>query len=381
MRRRDLIVFSLIFLLCVLGTAEVVIYQLTGNHLIRTNVVPLLMKDEVACTGTAAESRTSTKDAQLKVLSEYEKACNSMFISDMMLFTNMPISTPTAEAAADKMAVRLKDFSAQHINPIVIVEPDSEWGLVDFHEFSTGYYDDWIQDYFTRLKENGVTDSMMGLWIPFPEPQQPFWNNNADPDDFAASVNRYFKALRKTFPHGRTGILLDSQTGESDKAPQLLAYTRLVDNSLVDVAGLQGFPWYPSSADSEREPIVLASEFAPASLLSQVAKSLDTKEVLFNIGTFRHKKADDGGNIAVTTVDRRASLDSITKEVSELRSSGHKVTVNIFAENKFDTKEGVDWSYWQSGKYQGSEQALLFTHFVADIKKTGSAISLFDSRN
>lgn len=381
MRNKDLVIFSSIFLLCVIVTSEIVTYQLTGNHLIGNYVTPLFQSKEVTCTNDPVKSRPTTKDHQLKVISEYEKACGSAFLSDMMLFTNMPISTPDAVAAADKMSARLKEFSQQDISPIVIAEPDSEWGLVDFHEFATGYYDAWVKSYFERLKQNGITDSMMGLWIPFPEPQQPYWNNNGDPDDFSASVNRYFKSLRQYFPQGKTGILLDSQAGETDKAPQLLAYTRLVDNSLVDVAGLQGFPWYPADATSNRSPITSASEFAPASLLDQVAKSLGTKEVLLNIGTYRHKKAEEGGDIAVTTVDRQASLDSIVHEVSILKNEGYKTTVNIFAENKFGNKEGVDWSYWQPGKYKDSEQTSLFTHFVSSIKNGGSDVSLYDSRN
>lgn len=380
MRRRDLIVFSLIFLFCIIGTSEVVTYQLTGNHLFGNHTPSIFNDKEIACTDKPIKQRPSTNDPQLKAVPEYEKACKSAFISDMMLFTDMPISTPDAIAAADKMAVRLKEFRAQAIRPIVIVEPDSEWGLVDFHEFATGYYDDWIKSYFERLKQDGITDDNLGLWIPFPEPQQPYWNNNGDPDDFALSINRYFKQLRASFAAGHAGILLDSQAGETDKAPQLLAYTRLIDNSLVDVAGLQGFPWYPASPDSKQKPITSASEFAPASLLDQVAKSLDTKNVLLNIGTFRHKKADDGGNIAVTTTDRQASLNSIVREVTNLRNENYDVTVNIFAENKFDNKEGVDWSYWQPGRYQNSEQALLFTHFVSDIRNSGSTISIFDSR-
>jgi len=381
MRNKDLIIFSFIFILCVIATSEIVTFKLTGNHIIGNNATPLFQSKKVSCTHDPITTRTTTKDNQLKVIPEYEKACGSSFLSDMMLFTNMPISTPDATAAADKMTTRLKEFSQQKISPVVVVEPDSEWGLVDFHEFATGYYDAWVGSYFERLKQNGVTDSMMGLWIPFPEPQQPYWNNNSDPDDFSASVNRYFKKLRQYFPKGKTGILLDSQAGATDKAPQLLAYTRLVDNSLVDVAGLQGFPWYPSDATSDRSPIVSASEFAPASLLDQVAKSLGTKEVLFNIGTFRHKKAEGGGDIAVTTTDRQASLDSIVHEVSILRGAGYDVTVNIFAENKFNNKEGVDWSYWQPGKYNDSEQTLLFTHFVSSVKDSGSKVSIYDSRN
>ncbi|HMI09926.1 MAG TPA: hypothetical protein VK497_06030 [Candidatus Saccharimonadales bacterium] len=379
MKRRDLIVYSILFLVCIGITSEIVTFQLTGNHIFSTNAtVAIENKDTAVCSDDAMKERPTTSDPQLKVIAEYEKVCGSAFLDDMMIFTNMPISDPNANAAADMMTARLKDFDKQHITPIVIMEPDSDWGLVDFHEYATGYYDDWMTTYFMRLKSNGITDAMMGLWIPFPEPQQPTWNNSS-PDDFAYSVNRYFKTLRQAFPAGKTGILLDSQVGVSDKASQLLAYTRLIDNSLVDVAGLQGFPWHPPD-DDKRSEITSADEFAPAYLLEEVAKSLDTRDVLLNVGSYRHRKADNGGDIAITTSERRATLNSIVYETSLLRKQNYNVTVNVFAENKFDTKEGVDWSYWITADDESSEQTLLFTSFVHHLKENGSVIGLYDSR-
>ena len=380
MKRKDMIGFSIVFLLCVLAAGQVVNMKLTGNNIFGSNETPKLQNAEsLTCSENIAGSRPATNDPQLKAIPEYEKVCKSAFLDDMMIFTDMPISNPTAKVAADKMALRLKEFNSQHITPIVIVEPDSEWGLVDFQEYASGRYDEWTATYFAELKQNNITDAMMGLWIPFPEPQQPTWNNSS-PDNFAYSVNRYFKALRQVFPSGKTGILLDSQAGETDKASQLVAYTRLIDNSLVDVAGLQGFPWHPSEEGDKRAPLITADEFAPAYLLDEVAKSLDTHEVLLNIGSYRHRKAENGGDIAVTTVERQTTLRSIADEASQLKIQGYKLTVNIFSENKLNTKEGVDWSYWKAGDYTNSSQTSLFTDFVSRLKKDGSKISIYDSR-
>jgi hypothetical protein len=380
MKPRDLIAYSMIFLICIVLTSDIVNYQLTGNHIFVNKSSVSFADSAERCKTQAIQVRDSTNDPQLKSLPEYEKACDSSFVSNMMLFTNMPISVPNAQTYADKMAIRLKEFDKQQISPIVVAEPDSDWGLIDFQEFSRGDYDAWIAAYFQQLKADGVTDNMLGIWIPFPEPQQPYWNNNSNPDDFAHCINRYLGSLRKVFPKAQTGILLDSQATSGDQAPQLLAYTRLIDNSLVDVAGLQGFPWNPPTAEDKRKPITSASVFAPASLLQEVANSLNTKKVLFNIGTYRHRKIDNGGDISITLEDRKKTLDSISHEANLLTTRNYKVIVNIFAQNKYNDKEGIDWSYWDSGNYKNSQQTILFTHFVKTLIDERSSISLFDSR-
>ncbi len=385
MKKRDFIIYNLIFLICVVVTVEIVNYQLTGNHTIsgsndsRQKVEKSLSDGK--CGDRPLKPRPETEDPQLLVLNEYEQACQSAFIDDMMIFTNMPVSIDTANKSADKMTLRLKEFKSQAIKPIVIAEPDSDWGLIDFHEFATGVYDQWIDTYFARLKSNGVTDDEMGIWIPFPEPQQEFWNNNKNPDDFANSVNSYFTKLRHYFPSSQTAILLDSQVGEEDQSSQLLAYTRLVDNKLVDIAGLQGFPWHPTKEGDVRRPVTSGAQFVPADLLRDVAESLGTKKVLFNVGTYRHRKTNNGGDMAIPTAERQHSLQTIYDQAKTLAEEDYEVTVNIFAENKFDAKEGVDWSYWEPGAYATSEQKPLFTNFVSQLTASGVKISIFDARD
>jgi hypothetical protein len=380
MKRRDIVIASLMFLLCVGITSDIVRYQLTGNHLISLNRAKSTSVTSTKCAGEPVPSRPATADPQLKALAEYEQACQSAFASDVMIFTNMPISATEAEQNADALAVRLREFSAQGVTPIVIAEPDSSRGLIDFHEYAIGDYDEWNAAYFDRLKTDGLTDAQLGIWIPFPEPQQPTWNNNGNPDDFANSINRFFKIERSHFPAAKTAILLDSQVSEDNSTSQLLAYTRLVDNSLIDIAGIQGFPWHPISEGDPRKPITSASSFIPAKLLEQVAQSLGTHNVFINTGTYRHKLTDNGGELAVSTAEREATLDSIVDQVNTLRADHYNTTVNIFAQNKLETKEGTDWSYWQRGDYSSSRATSLFTHFVRQLKDKKVTISLYDER-
>lgn len=380
MKTRDIILYSLLFLACMAGTTLIVLKQLTGFSLFEDSPQAQTASKVERCNAMAKPNRAATNDPQLKALAEYEKVCDGAFADGMMVFTNMPISNENATAMADKMALRLKEFEANRVEPYLVVEPDSEWGLVDFHEFATGMYDPWLDTYFGRLKQQGVTAGSIGTWVPFPEPQQDFWNNNGDPDDFAHSVNRYFKILRKHYSQARTAILLDSQVGEDDTASQLVAYTRLIEPGLVDMAGLQGFPWHPTAEGDTREPVMSASQFAPAYLAEEVANSLNIKEVLINTGSYRHRKGPNGSDMSVPTADRQAILDSIVKEVVLLSNAGYKVTVNVFSENKLDVKEGVDWSYWETGSAADSGHAALFASFVRELKTEDARVTLYDAR-
>lgn len=381
MRKRDLILYNLLFFAAIIATLEIVTFQLTGTHLYsvgesaETNSASL-----PKCNNTRSIDRPSTNDPQLKALVEYEEVCQSTFASQLMLFTNMPTNEKEAVELADKMTTRLKAFDKFNVQPLVVVEPDSTLGLIDFQEYARGDYDMWIDAYFARLKQNDITSKQLGMWLPFPEPQQDFWNNNSNPDDFANSINRYFKTLRAHFPEGETAILLDSEVGSEKDASQLVAYTRLIEPKLITSVGLQGFPWHPIEEGDVRKPILSADTFAPAYVLEEVAKSLNTKEVFFNTGTYRHRKVSEGGEMAVATAERKATLDSIAKEAKTIKGAGYSVTVNLFAENKLSAKEGVDWSYWQSGQASNASNAMLFTDFSRSLLQNDIQISLYDSR-
>lgn len=381
MRDKDIWTYTLLFLICALFAAEVVLFELTGTGLVRKSNVTQTTTASVSggCTDRPSPVRPTSSNDQLKIVQVYEQVCEAEFIDDMMIFTNMPISNEVAVKLADDMTVKLRDFESFNISPILIVEPDSEWGLIDFNEFATGLYDSWIDVYFARLKSNGVTEKQLGLIVPFPEPQQDFWNNNKDPDDFAKSINRYFKIVRKYYPKSRNGILLDSQVSEKDSS-QLIAYTRLIEPNLISTVGLQGFPWHPYAEGDSRASVTTAEKFIPAEMLDEVAQSLGVKDVLMNTGSYRHRRAEDGGNIAIPTQEREAILNTIVQEAKRLKDKNYTVTVNVFAENKLMSTEGVNWSYWDNKNFskETSSHSALFRRFITELKSDDIRISIFD---
>lgn len=386
MNLKEFRVYNVIFLLAILIGVEVVRFELTGQHLYEfgESQESVSRIDSSACLEKSTQNNRSTRKPslpQVQAVLEYEKICGARFFSGSMYFTDMPIDEKDAVNKAQRMAATLREFKAYNLEPLVIVEPDSKFGLIDFEEFAKGFYTKWIDVYFQTLKSEGITNDMMGTWIPFPEPQQEFWNNNEDPETYAKNVNIYAKIVKRYFKASKVGVLLDSQVNP-DVEPQLLAYTRLIDNSLIDVAGVQGFPWHPIDPADTRLPVLEAAEFLPAELIQTVADSLGTKKVLVNTGTFRHRRGIYGSDITVTTRERADTLDTIVDQLNELYSRGYSINVNIFSENKLDSNEAVDWSYW--GDVVGDDAVFahrqLFSDFVGDIAAFDANMYLYDVR-
>lgn len=384
MRVRDVVKYTLVFLACVVFATHVATKEITGSSVFARSssggVDDAAAVKRCGTSGKPPRAYVGT-DPQLLAAAEYEDVCSSQFLDYKMIFTNMPANEEESVALANELAVRLKAFASFDIKPIVIIEPETGDGMVGFQEYAKGAYDGRMGAYFAHLKSLGVTDAELGLWVPFPEPQQDVWLNNENPDDFAHSMNRHSAVLRAQFPAAKIGILLDSQVGEIRNAGRLLAYVRLIDKQTVDVVGLQGFPWNPTTDDDPRRPVTRASEFVSARTLDELAKALGAKEVLLNTGTYRHRLMTNGASLTLSQDQRRNALRSIETEVVKLRHQGYDVVVNVFAENKLGAREAVDWSYWQSGRFAESDGGTaMFTDFVHKLKAGGVAVGIYDAR-
>jgi hypothetical protein len=65
--------------------------------------------------------------------------------------------------------------------------------------------------------------------------------------------------------------------------------------------------------------------------------------------------------------------------VSNLRSTGFKTAVNLFAQDKSKTSEAIDWSYWKSGQLSQSTDTATFTNFAGQLHGAGAELWLFDT--
>lgn len=334
------------------------------------------------CRPEAAINLQGTTSKYMQKLSEYQVLCDSKVADKYMIFTSMPNSRDSAKALASQIAPELKAMKEAGVTPIVIVEPITGWGLIDFAEFNTGFYDAWINDYFSSLGQLGITDESIGVWVPFPEANLPYWNRrNATPKDFAQIVNRYLSIYKEKYPKGKASVLLNSATYDSDDFDwergdyaSLLPYVSEIKPGLVDSFGLQGFPWSPP-ATRDGNGIFDPREFLNSQLAVEAAQKLGVKEIWFNTGIFATKYAqDDQKRVTITAAKRKDVSFGIVNEMNRAKELGYSVWVNIFAEDKSKVAEATDWSYL----FAGSDHQQVFHDFVRRLQESNIGISLYD---
>lgn len=320
----------------------------------------------------------------IRKLSEYEELCKGAVTDTLMVFTGMPTSATSAKSMAADMTATLKEFSKYGLTPLVVMEPTTQSGTIDFVAFSNGEYDAAFKTYFQSLKSSGITDSTMGIWSPFPECNIPEWGPT-NPSQFRTNFKKAATIQKEIFPDSKITMILDSLSyppGEMDwdggSYVSLSPYIKGIPKGLVDSFGYQGFPW-ASPANEPNFSNHDAAKFLKPSLAKEAAELLGTKHIWLNTGTY---KTFYGSNltkrVAISSSARAEILSDITSQAKWLKDKGFKVAVSLFAENKSGTGEDVDWSYWSGTKPTGSHSTLL-KNFIAGLQTKSIDFWLFDS--
>ncbi len=389
MKKTHSIIFSMVFIISLFSALYITTAAIAGKPLI--NLLNLEKKSSPAYSALGTCSQKSkinnlenANDTRLQALANYQTICNSYVTNKIMIFTNMPNSEPDAHKMASDMSHTLNEFSNYHIEPIIVVEPETSWGLVDFTEFRNGFYLPWVKDYFSELKAQGITDQNIGTWVPFPEANLPNWNrHNATPADFATIVNQYLGALKNTFPKAKGSILLNSATYQDDDFDwasgdyvSLLPYVSGLQKNLIDSFGFQGFPWAPP-ASTPGNGIFDAREYLNSDLAIEAANKIGVKKIWFNTGTFYQKYTQDPEKMVTISPEKRKDIAfGILNEVQRAKDQGFNVEVNLFSEDKSQVAEATDWSYLTGDKKNG----LVFIDFVNELNNKSIAFSLYDNK-
>lgn len=341
--------------------------------------------EHVACCREAKiQGLENSANASLRKLSQYQTACDSLAFNEIMVFAYIPGTVNAAGSEALKMSAALKEFSKYGISPIVVMEPGGGTDVVNFRKFAAGDYDAVMDAYFSALKNGGVCDREMGVWVPFPEPNIDAWGReNADPSSFILAFNKFAALYKKHFPGAELSVLINSQTYDwktgdysyADIAP----YINGLDKKNLASFGLQGFPWAaPPGSDGGSD--IEASSFINHAVAAEAARSLGLGSVWFNTGTFSTINAGDGKTPAAAGPELRgAILEDILSEAVAAESQGLGVSVNIFAQNKSSDTEGVNWSYWSGGPDGNNPDQSALVGFIAKARQAGIDLSLFDT--
>lgn len=323
-------------------------------------------------------------DPHVRMLEGYQQLCESLATRQLMIFTNFPKDTMAARADAAAMAGRLKQLQGVGITPIVIAEPYVGDSAMSYKDYLRGNYDSAVRTYFMELKAAGVTDQMLGLWVPFPETNTPNWNNSGtQPEDFAHCVNKYMTALKAQFPNAKGSVLLNATTYDPEDKEwangdyiSLVPYLKDLDKKLITSIGIQGFPWV-SDATRPRKEIFKATEFLQPDLAIEAARELRTRDIWFNTGTFAAKYTLDKQKTTVINAnERKAILQDIlvtAQYVQNFQQNEYRVSVNLFSQNKSQTREATDWSYSQD-----EDTRQVFREFMAKANEQKIPVSLFD---
>ncbi len=347
---------------------------------------PVPSLDPERCSSRPQLDLSGALDPHLHKLSQYQNRCNSFVTDRLMIFTRMPATLNQATTMAHHMATTLQQFAQYQITPIVIIEPKSDAGLVNFLQFRDGAWDERISTYFQTLSQLGITADQLGIWVPFPEANVPLWDkNNATPQDIGLVIDRFASLLHQSFPQAQVSILLDSITypnhdpswSQGEQA-SLEPYLSTITPGSLTSFGLQGFPWQPHSESFSQRTITDPQYFLNPSLTADAAQTIGVNQVWFNTGTFAAKYTNLPNRTVTTTAsERKMILSQIIEQAQVLKSQGFDVQINLFAENKSHTPEATNWSYLDTPT-NNQEHFQVFAWFVQELEKNHIGFSLFD---
>lgn len=392
MKNKELKIVNLFLILCFIFFSLLTL-RLSSNRDLLSIVMDGNSKKSTQSTQIADSKRCSTSkqlsinsiDPQLTRLQQYQSLCNSFVTNRMMFFTSFPDTEASANKLAEQVATKLVAFSEAGVSPIVVVEPYLPNGPMSYRQYMSGKYDTPVSTFFAELKRRNISEKQMGMWVPFPESNTPSWDNkDTEPRDFAIVVNKYLTSMQVQFPNTKGSVLLNATTYEPSDLEyengdylSLIPYLQDINKNLVSSVGIQGFPWV-SRANTSRREIFRASEFLQPNYAIEAAQELRTRDIWFNTGSFAKKYANDKNQtVLVALSDRKAILSDVIEEakaVQTIQQNQYRVMINLFAEDKSNSREATDWSYFQDGNNQN-----VLIDFLNQASLSNIDIALYDS--
>lgn len=321
---------------------------------------------------------------ELRKLAQYEQLCGGALATRTSFFVPTPATVAAAQGDADYVTSMLQEYSSLGISPLVFMEPDTDAGTdLDLVQYQSGAYNAALNAYFSDLKAAGITDSMMGTWVLIPEGNIPGWGS-VDPTVFAADVTITAQYQKQYFPNSQSAILLDSETYPSASSwsdgsySSLVPYVTGIPKGLINSFGLEGFPWATpanQTGPDEYDPSV----YLRTDLAAQAARALGVNNIWLNTGTFHQMYTQNPAEtVTMSPLERQTILAGVVAQAESLNQQGFDVAVHLFAQNKANTSEAIDWSYWQNQPGDEPDSGVLTT-FVHNLNQANIPLWLFDT--
>jgi hypothetical protein len=335
--------------------------------------------------GTAAPMRGNLERSsvpQLRKLVQYDAVCGNAVASRVSFFAGTPTTVAQAQEEAAWVATVLKELSKQGLGAVVFMEPASQGKILSSAQYQAGAYDAALEAYFAALKAKGISDAQMGMWVPFPEANIPVWDST-DPEIYIDTVVKTVRVQKKYFPGSKASIMLDSKSYPSASSweggayKSFLPYVSAMPKGLIDSFGMQGFAWPPQDG----EPAQLdAKVFLPVNYAIEAAAALEVKDIWFNTGSYgRAARQNKSKPDTLSQAQRQAVMKGIVAQAAAVQGRGYKVSIHLFAEDKYTTEEAIDWSYWDKGDSDTASFKPVFRAFVADMRKNNIPLWIFDA--
>jgi hypothetical protein len=310
---------------------------------------------------------------EIRGIEHYQQVFGGFVTDTSMVFSQIPDNKAQGNSLGMEMSSRLKEFKRVGLTPLMISEATMTNSNIGSADFFAG-----VDDFFRTMKQQGVTDNMLGTWVAFPEANMPMDYTRVEAADYASLTNRYVQILRTYFPNARTGVLLDSKTydrGDSEyitgQTVSLRPYLQGITKGSINTYIMQGFPWLnPNGGFDHTDP----ANIFPANQAIEAADILGTKELWFNTGI---QSATRSGRTYSPT-QQQAFLTNMANHLNTIKQRGYSVLVNQFAENKITT-EGNNWNLINTGNATEKQQRLnVQKGFISQLEQNGMKFSLLD---
>lgn len=271
-------------------------------------------------------------------------------VDSNMVFMAIPLNEQMAAEQAERFIEKFNTLKNDHNKQgIYIFETNTE---VSWREILNGKYDKFIKSMFEQIKEKLGYQDYQGLIVPFPEPNEPIWNNaDLTPAEISKLSNNFATLMHLVLENFRIGTLLNTETYlDHDWAKgnygDLTAFTSELDKTQFVIQGYQGFAWIDKDTGKfMSDPNIFLNQ-------DVILRSLNGSPLLeawINTGIPKQVRLTSGKIVTLSFEQRLDVFKLMIENFKILTNNNIELTVNLFVEDKLDgpndNSEGINWSW------------------------------------